>query len=326
MFAPKLDRTSATFDVFRVAGNRALLAAFVAGCHTDKTSDSNANANTWLDVAAGDVMSCGVRGNGRIDCWGGESLDGHYDTDSWVDYNDDEPPVGEFASVALSLGDVDPGSWHACALDEAGVATCWGRNDEDQASPPTTAFSELALGAFISCGLTIDGLVSCWGHDISSETPTNPGFSSIAAGLNVACAVNVESDVQCWVAGGSTVTYEGSWSNLAVYNHICAVGTDAALECWSSFEDYHVHYDGMPTDVGFVDVCLGWPGNGCVLTEAGAVTCWGADYTGYENYLPLAEVTLSKMSCGSFHACGLSADGAAICWGGDNGGQTDVPP
>ena len=60
---------------------------------------------------------------------------------------------------------VSSGGRHSCALHKtAGSILCWGDNEHDQASPPTTGtYTAIASGETHTCAIRSDGNVVCWG-------------------------------------------------------------------------------------------------------------------------------------------------------------------
>ena len=60
---------------------------------------------------------------------------------------------------------VSSGGMHSCALHKtAGSILCWGDNEHDQASPPTTGtYTAIASGETHTCAIRSDGNVVCWG-------------------------------------------------------------------------------------------------------------------------------------------------------------------
>jgi hypothetical protein len=66
------------------------------------------------------------------------------------------PSAGVYAQISVS-------DTSACALDEAGIATCWGAAGIT-AAPADKAFVQVALGASHACGVDAQGDVSCWGQ------------------------------------------------------------------------------------------------------------------------------------------------------------------
>ncbi len=50
-------------------------------------------------------------------------------------------------------------------LDEDGTVSCWGSNEDDQATPPEQTFSSIDGGWRHGCGLTTEGDIACWGYN-----------------------------------------------------------------------------------------------------------------------------------------------------------------
>lgn len=293
-----------------------------SGYTLEDADSAEADSPRWSQVTVGDFQTCALNGAGGIECWGGERLDGYADTGTWVDYNDDEPPAGIFQSVVLSTGGVgEPGSWHGCALDGVGAVTCWGRNDEGQASPPPGEYTALALSSFFSCGLTEDGYIDCWGRpDIESFTPTDGGYVDLAAGDYQACAVSAGGGIVCWNIAETQIERSGAFTEVGVYGLTCAAASDGPISCWVRNDGPEVNPVDLPTGMGYVDLCVGWGDDGCALSADGSVECWGYD----EVDVPDAHFT--QLSCGPFHVCGLTDDSDILCWGVCLDGQCEVPP
>ncbi len=60
----------------------------------------------------------------------------------------------------------------------------------------------------------------------------------------------------------------------------------------------------------------------CVVTESGAVQCWGGDDEG-QSSPPAGRFT--QVSADVHHSCGVTASGAAQCWGRNDYGQSSPP-
>lgn len=297
------------------------------GDSSDGTHTRCPDDRSWTDIAAGDRLTCGVHGDGCIECWGVENLNGVHDTSAWWDYDDDTPPDGEFTNTVLSLGEMETGSWHACALDDAGFATCWGKNENGQASPPATVFSSLALAGSYSCGLGVDGAISCWGQgvdrlDLPDITTSGEQFVKLAAGYNTVCAIDVLGDMQCWDYDGPAIQVPGPWSEVSTFVTACAVAEDRPIECWTTSSGTTIVDEEIPSGVGHIDVCLGYLTSGCALSSDGQIECWGEYYVDrhLDSYLAATEYTYSSLACGLLHACGVTTDGSAHCWGSNGEG------
>lgn len=134
---------------------------------------------TFTSLSAGWYHFCGMSNTGAAYCWG-EGTQGQLIDDPLVQACSIPPsyvgtcaptpvvvaPAGRFVSVTA-------GGESTCALDAAGLATCWGSNDFGQLGTgggrypaPVLgghAFRVIVPGAYHSCGLTADSLAYCWG-------------------------------------------------------------------------------------------------------------------------------------------------------------------
>lgn len=298
-------------------------------CNRKDKGDSMADA-PWVDVGAGEFLSCGVDGSGALACWGHDGMVG--DTGpSWVDYGDAAPPEGRYKSIALSPGESEGGSWHACALADSGEIACWGRDDQGQASPPGGVFTQLALSSLATCALDEAGTISCWGFGNNVDgRPTTTGFQDLVGGNGSLCALDSDGTVTCWAAPTAVAQLGGSWTGVAVYNHVCVTAPESPIRCWQLYTLAEVTNSDLPTDTGYDRVCMGYGSNGCALTADGALTCWGSEYLSTNDemvaYRTAMTETYQKVSCGHFHACGLTTSGEIRCWGSCKRGECTVPP
>jgi hypothetical protein len=119
-------------------------------------SDSiTAPSGTFIVIEAGEYgHHCGLRTDGTVDCWGDEL----YTVISDV-------PAGVFI-------DITAGSSFACALDVAGEATCWGKDDEELLAPPAGPYTQISGGSNHVCGiLASGGAIQCWGSENWEQFP-----------------------------------------------------------------------------------------------------------------------------------------------------------
>ena len=231
-------------------------------------------------VAAGRGFTCTIAGDTY--CWGDNSNGqlGTGDTNpravpSRIDY------AGPSAIVAIEAGDD-----HACSLDAAGVARCWGHDDDGalgtgaeigSASSPVPVTAGIAvlpqIAGWHACALQ-GGRVWCWGQGTSGELgdggSTSTATPQLVPGLTNVTAVAVgggptDADASCAIVGGTVKC----WGN-GFYGRLGQGAPDPS---------------SVPIDV------VGLPG-------------------------PATEIAI-----GYDHACATLADGDAWCWGRGDTGQ-----
>ena len=236
-----------------------------------------------------------------------------------------EKPV-EHSVVLASAGDS-----HSCAMNEAGMAFCWGLGNWGQlgngflvnrftpfAVAGGHAFTTVAAAETHSCGITTAGQAYCWGLNnvgqLGDNTATNRAsptlvagdqrFTSIVAGTFHTCALAPSGEAYCW--GFSTSGALGT-------------GTTSAR---------------TPTPVlggyTFASLTAG-RSHTCGLTAAGEAFCWGlnsfgqlGDGTVSNRLVPsrvIGGATFVSISGGDAHTCALTAGGSAHCWGNADQGR-----
>ncbi len=131
-------------------------------------------AADWVQVAAGQSSTCGIRGNGELWCWG-RSIEAGLGTgvsEETIQFPKQIGTAADFVRVAVN-------TFHSCALrrNSEGNLWCWGRRQEGQlgeALPTPRLVPELfdgnltwqsvALGRFFTCAWRTDGLF-CTGEN-----------------------------------------------------------------------------------------------------------------------------------------------------------------
>ena len=292
------------------------------------------DGKTLAQVSTGNDFTCALDTAGRAYCWGandsGQLGDGNFAATP--------EPVAVNTSGVLAgkkLTQISTGAHHACALDAAGRAYCWGWNFYGELGDGTTTDSsvpvavdhsgvlagktltKLASGDSSACALDASGAAYCWGNNdagqlgdgttANSTVPVTvdlPGktLTSITGGLSgpTFCALDSSGTAYCWGYGYSDVP--------------APVGADGALAGRTltqiSTSGYHT----------------------CALDSTGAAYCWGdnrygelGDGTTADSALPVAVDTtgvlagkvLTQISAGdNFWTCAADSTGAVYCWGG----------
>ena len=237
-----------------------------------------------------------------------------------------EEPVEE-GVVRVSAGDS-----HSCAINQAGIAFCWGLGNWGQLgngflmnrlTPFPVAgghtFSAIATAETHSCGITTTGQAYCWGLNNvgqlgdgttinqASPTPVTGGltFASIVTGAFHSCALTANGEAYCW--GFST---SGALGN----------GTTAVRTAPMRVAGDHL----------FASLTAG-RSHTCGITTAGETYCWGLNASGQlgdgttANRLSPSRVigglTFASISAGDTHTCALTAAGSAYCWGNADMGR-----
>lgn len=180
----------------------------------------------WDAVDAGGGHSCGIRGGGRLFCWGGNGS-GTLGNGS---FDDTSSPL-EVAGAHRDWSILSLGSGHACAGRD-GRLFCWGANLWGQLGNGTdgvggtnaafelpaevaggaTDWDAVAASAIHTCGLRM-GRLYCWGEGYEGALGNGGGESQLVPGE---------------VAGA-----HADWHSVAAgHHHTCGIREGGALFCW----------------------------------------------------------------------------------------------
>jgi alpha-tubulin suppressor-like RCC1 family protein len=293
---------------------------------------SSPDAVRWTALVAGQgQLSCGIRANGTLWCWGANSLGQLGDGTT----QDRHTPVrvgskSDWTTVAPALN-------HSCGTRADGTAWCWGFNFAGQLGDGTTTqrlspvqvrsgsdWSTVTTGSDHSCGLRTDGTAWCWGggdlgklgngrhgRGLYSATPVavrgRHTFLSIDAGNEHTCAVSTEHTLWCWGSNISGQLGIGSKGRKDSRDTPVEVGDD---DSWS----------GVSGGAEFT----------CATQSDGSAWCWGLNHDGQlgdgtrtTRTLPVqvaGRADWVDVTAGGGHSCGLRADGSAWCWGDNTDG------
>lgn len=297
-----------------------------------------AGDRVYTTISAGWMHTCALDVAGKAWCWGqdeaGQLGDGS------ADQSDKPAPVavaGDQAYVAISAGIA-----HTCALDAAGGAWCWGRDETGQAgdgpadqsnksAPVAVAgagtYTAISAGLGHTCALNTAGKAWCWGRDISGEVGDGP---------------TDQADKYSPVPVADDRTY----AVISVGNsHTCALDTAGKAWCWGENALIQLGPNGpirrfspeaVPGDHKFQQISAG-SSHTCALA-AGKAWCWGWDSSGQVGDGPADQIdkvapvrvsgrhTFTEISAGVAHTCAIAAAGTAWCWGLDRNGQVGDGP
>lgn len=286
-------------------------------------------ATNWRSVGVGAGVSCGIRTDTSLWCWGTDQLDELGDGVGKVDQ-----PYPKQLGNTTGWSAVAIGGKQSCAI-KVGRLYCWG----------VGSYGGLGLGAgrtAASSPVLVDTVYWTWtGLRAVRWTSVSPG------GWRT-CGVGTGDDgLWCWGLGsdgllgdGGTadvwapvrVAY-GTWRSVSTgHFHTCAIDGTGALWCWG-YNGFGQVGDGTMTDrprpvrigtrTDWASVSAGGH-HTCALTTAGERYCWGrnasgelGDGTTTPRTVPTRMGTQlwSSVSAGSSTTCGLATGGEGYCWG-----------
>jgi alpha-tubulin suppressor-like RCC1 family protein len=312
-------------------------------------------------VAAGGRHTCALLGDGRVKCWGDNSVGQLGQGDRLPRPGQDTNGV-EWLWVDLGTNrraiQIAAGLWHTCAVLDDGSIKCWGGNQMGQLGlgdrkhrgdaphqmgddlPPvnlghSSTGLQVTAGAYHTCALLDTHEVQCWGWNEHEETGmTAEGqavdlgrrpAAQVAVGASHTCAVlDGTFDIKCW-----GLNQAGQLGLGLPNNSIGPTGRSLAT---------------LPTvDLGPAltarAVTLG-ANHTCALLSDDSVRCWGYNLDGElglgtkvnrgkdpSEMTELPEVPLSgpvrSIAAGANHTCAVASN-RVVCWGLNNHGQLGV--
>jgi len=233
---------------------------------------------------------------------------------------------------------------HACALDTAGAAFCWGFSLLGETGSPafgetvlppyrvpgSDVFATLGAGDAFTCGLSTAGRALCWGSGNRGELGRTVGSCGSTFGFNSVCSPTP----------GPVVTAE-RFTALSVGNsHVCALTPAGAALCWGDngqgqLGDGTFDQTGRPVVAqrGTAFTTIDASGAATCGTPTGAASvCWGLNLAGKLGVGTRVELSTTplpiqgsrpfvRFAGGQDYVCALDAAGAAYCWGGGRMGQ-----
>jgi alpha-tubulin suppressor-like RCC1 family protein len=303
-------------------------------------------------IAAGNLVTCGLMANATVQCWGyggsdelGSEVHGIYSASSLP-----VPITGLSGATETSVG-----SGQVCAVLSNGTVDCWGTPiyTGGMTTTPTplggvSGAISVAVGGGHACALLSGGAVQCWGDEVYGQL-----------GNGVSCPQTADCISVIPVAASGLT---GASAIAAGNNHTCALLSNGTAQCWG-FNLYGQLGNGTVTTslpysfntpsavtglAGAVAIASGEGANHtCALLSNGTVQCWGEDLYGqlgngtacYQSGCTFSTcpqtpsctsatpVTVSGVSgataiaVGAIHSCALLANGTVQCWGDNGGGQ-----
>jgi len=231
-------------------------------------------------IDAGDDHTCAVIRGGGLRCWG---INTYGQLGDWTKVARSVPVDSPWFGGGVA--DVQAGWGHTCVRTTAGWAKCWGNNE----------YGQLGFGKLTDIHLPAEDVVNLSGKILD-----------VTADGGQTCALIAGGGAYCWgnnrygqLGDGTTqkqyapVAVAGLSTGVSLlktgWNHTCAVVSGGELRCWgwnyfgqlgegTTLNRYTPARVQNLTD-GVKDIALGW-GHTCVVTDLGAVKCWGSNESG----------------------------------------------
>jgi len=227
------------------------------------------NKDAWLQVSTGALMTCAIREDGTLWCWGAGD-DGRLGVEG-------DSSVPRIVGTDRDWRSVSAGAAHACAIKQDNSLWCWGSNENgrlgrsDVAVAATsarpgvvgTSYASVSAGNQHTCGIRLDKTLWCWGRGAEGQSgqPVNEnlaapkqvagGFVDVSAGGSHTCAVRQGGVLLCWgkndqgqlglgfmsasVLVPTVVASDKLWlTTVAGGEHTCAMADDGTLWCWGA--------------------------------------------------------------------------------------------
>lgn len=269
------------------------------GCSPRYTA-SGCSRTRFVDVIAGKVHSCGLRGDGTVRCWGNDAF-------------------GQVSQAPTNAGfkSLHSGGVYSCAMRLDDTVLCWGYAATGVPDAPLSPLLSLVTGWDAACGEELDGVFQCWGNDTGGKYSPRPSAPVLDLGIGweQGCAILLDGSITCWgadEAGQASPPSGDDYVALSLASwHGCAQHTDQTIDCWGAVENWPTHPITSMNSRGL---------DTCVIAPDDQVHCFGSG-----NARDVPPLTAQRVAVGDGHACALLFDDSITCWGDTSEGATLVP-
>jgi len=240
-------------------------------------------------LAAGRDFACARTTDGKVWCWGNNSV-GQLGRTAAALYPTCRSPVSpgkpDIVANLTSAVSISAGADVACAVLQDLSVSCWGGNETLQLGTVSTSAARSTPGPVSSLA------------DATQVVATTPSENLPSFSCNVTVCSRLSSNsVSCW--GDSSLL--GSSQILPNQNQPVPVSSLQQVSDLAAGSDF---------------VCS---------VVAGEVWCWGMIPSATDSTVEPAKVTgvnsVTKIAAGANHICALITDGTVKCWGNSSLGQ-----
>ena len=248
----------------------------------------------WASINMSRLSGCGVSTGNTGYCWGSNQRGelGKASIPPVV-----QPAEGDGLHIAFTTTphildgnhlwkSVVAGWLHACGINTAGVAHCWGDN----------AAGQLGLGA-------ADDLF----HIVPAPVVTTERFIQLSLGTRSTCGITVNHQAFCWGENGTGQIGDGTTSVRAVPTPVAGGQRFSYIAVSPGFLD---GTDATPPQAIYQ---LGNMGHTCALTETGSPYCWGLNGRGQLGDGTTTDHLTPQAVAGGFSFASIALGGSATC-------------
>jgi hypothetical protein len=255
-------------------------------------SDQKPPPDALASIASSSDMSCGLRFDGTLVCWG-------------PPFRSPVPPTGAFVELSIDEG-------AGCARRADGTVACWPTTAGVAKTLPAGPFKQIATASRMGCAINPDDTLICWGNptDVDVAPPLGRYRKVQVTGIT-ACALAVDGVIICWSGssflgseGAPHLPVEGKFTELYYRGgQGCGTRDDGAWICWGS----NKYGEGTLPEEDRLSAL----GGGCALDRDGAIQCFRFRMEAKETWPSGRFVAVDGKED---HGCALAADGSAQCW------------
>jgi alpha-tubulin suppressor-like RCC1 family protein/endonuclease/exonuclease/phosphatase family metal-dependent hydrolase len=288
------------------------------------TAQRVGSGSRWKNVSSGGATTCGIKGGGKLYCWGlnhrGQIGDG-------TDKVRSKPQ--RVAGQNKRWASVSSSWYNTCGITTNGRLWCWGDNAAGQLADGSTKthkkpvkvrgkrWESVSVGSRFVCATKADHSLYCWGGNLFGQLG-NGTFGGRNKPTRVGAASN--------------------WSEVSTsWTHTCARNTSGQAYCWGRNTSGQLG-DGTTTTSAaprlvsggqkVVDIAT-TEGASCLLADGGRAWCWGNNAYGVfgDAARPWSAVPVSgpadlrELDGGWRHICAVASTGNPTCWGENDRGQ-----
>jgi alpha-tubulin suppressor-like RCC1 family protein len=177
-------------------------------------------AASWHQVSTGDDVTCAIRTDGTLWCWGYNAAGG-----VGIGRVSATQPLPVQVGTVATWQRISVGGLDACAVRTDGTLWCWGFNNDgelgtgsatDQYSPvqvgTRVGWDDVSAGQIATCALHGEPTLWCWGDNafgqlgigstagqsVPARVGTQPFWHQVSAGFSHACAIRGDRSLWCW--------------------------------------------------------------------------------------------------------------------------------